>query len=176
MNIKFKHLETSVCQLKRNSKILRDQNAYLTKQINELKSSVSKLESQNKEKEIKRERLEGQSWRDTLRFYGLDDKSDDKSDEPWEDLETRVRNYIHEHLNIDEVSIQIERAHHIPGKQSSQPIIVKFSHYKDSGNFLKKYCEKRKDIVNKPADNPSNEEDVWKTFVSVRTFLSALLE
>ena len=110
MNIKFKHLETSVCQLKRNSKILKDQNAHLTKQINEFKSSVSKLESQNKEKEIKRERLEVQSRRDTLRFYGLDDKSDDKSDEPWENSETRVRNYIDEHLNIDEVSIQLEKS------------------------------------------------------------------
>ena len=36
---------------------------------NKLKSSVSKLESQNKEQEMKTERLEAQSRRDNLRFY-----------------------------------------------------------------------------------------------------------
>ena len=36
-----------------NSKILKDQNEHLTKQGNELKSTVSKLESQNDEQEMK---------------------------------------------------------------------------------------------------------------------------
>ena len=55
------------------SKILKDQNAHLTKKVNELKPCVSKLESQNKEKEMKTERLEALSQRDNLRFYGFDD-------------------------------------------------------------------------------------------------------
>ena len=107
MNKKFNHLETSVHQLIRDSRILKDQNAYLSKQFKELKSSVLKLESQNKEQEMKTERLESQSRSDNLRFYGFGDKSD----ESWEESETRVRNYIDEHLNIDEASIKIERAH-----------------------------------------------------------------
>ena len=41
--------------------ILKDQNAHLTKQVNKLKASVSKLESQNKEQEMKTEHLEAQS-------------------------------------------------------------------------------------------------------------------
>ena len=51
----FDHLETSVRQLlKRNSKFLK----------------LSKLESQNKEQEMKTERLEVQSRHDNLRFMG----------------------------------------------------------------------------------------------------------
>ena len=57
---------------------------------------------------MKTERLEAQSRRDNLRFYGVHDKSDYKSDESWEELETRVQNYIDERLNIDEVSIPIK--------------------------------------------------------------------
>ena len=70
MNKKFDHLESLVRQLKRDRKILKDQNAHLTKLVNELKASVSKLESQNKEQEMKTERLEAQSRRDNLRFMG----------------------------------------------------------------------------------------------------------
>ena len=67
MNKKFDHLETSVRQLKRDSKILKYQNVHLTKQVNILKSSVSILtESQNKEQEIKTEHLEAQSQRENL--------------------------------------------------------------------------------------------------------------
>ena len=74
-------------------------------------------------------------------------------------------NYIDEYLtyNIDEASIQIERTHRIQGKNSPGPIIVKFLHYKDIENVLKTYHEKRKNIVSQAPDNPTNEEDVWKT-------------
>ena len=76
-----------------------------------------------------------------------------------------MRNYIQfdEHHNIDEASIQIERAYRIRGKNSPRPIIVKFSHYKDRENVLKTYRKKHKNIVNQAPDNPTNEEDVWKT-------------
>ena len=72
-----------------------------------------------------------QTWQST--GYGFEDKSD----ESWEESETRVRNYIDEHLNIDEASIQIERALRIRCKNSPRPIIAKFSHYKDRENVLK---------------------------------------
>ena len=74
MNKKIDHLKTSVGQLKRDSKLLKYQNAHFTKQINELKSSVSKLEFENKQQEMKTERLEAQSRRESLLFYGFDEK------------------------------------------------------------------------------------------------------
>ena len=82
-----------VRQLKRDSKLLKDKNVRLRKQVNELKSSVSKLGSQHKEREMKTELLEVQSRRDNLRFYGFDDRSD----ESWEELETR--NKVESRLN-----------------------------------------------------------------------------
>ena len=42
--------------------------------------------------------------------------------------------YIDEHLNINETSIQIERADRFRGKNSLRLIIVKLSHYKDREN------------------------------------------
>ena len=67
---------------------------------------------------MKKERLEVQSGRDNLRFYGFDDKND----ESWEKSETRVRNNIDEHLKLDEASIQIERAHRIQGQTLHNPL------------------------------------------------------
>ena len=71
-------------------------------------------------------------------------KGDYRSDESWEESETRVRNYIDEHLNIDKTFIQFERAPRIRGKTSPRPINVRFLIYKDRENVLKAYCEKRK--------------------------------
>ena len=45
------------------------------------------IETQNKEQEMKTELLEAQSQRDNLLFYGFDDKSD----ESWEESETRLK-------------------------------------------------------------------------------------
>ena len=78
MNNTFDHLETSVRQLKPDSKVFKDQSAQLTKQVNELKSFVSKLESQNRGQELifaplltmNTERLDAQSPRNNIRSMG----------------------------------------------------------------------------------------------------------
>lgn len=140
LNTKFDHLEKSVQSLKRDSKFLKDQNSILTKQVTDLQSTVSQLESRAQEAEIRNERLEAQSRRDNLRFYGFEDKQG----ETWEESENKVRSYIANDLNIEESSIQIERAHRIPSKTSPRPLIVKFSFYKDRDRVLKAYREKRK--------------------------------
>ena len=118
MKQKIDHLETLVRQLKPDCIFLKDQNVHLTKQMNELKASESKLESQNKEQEMKTELLGEQSQRDNLRFYGFDDKSDESCKES----ETKVRNYIDEHHHIDEASIRMEQAHRIQGKTLHEPL------------------------------------------------------
>ena len=112
----------------------------MTKQVTDLQSTVSQLESRAQEAEIRNERLEAQSRRDDLRFYGFEDKQG----ETWEESENKVRSYIANDLNIEESSIQIERAHLIPRKTSHRPLIVKFSFYKDMDRVLKAYREKRK--------------------------------
>ena len=79
---------------------------------------------------------------------------------------------IDEHLNIDEASIQIERAHLSGVKNSSPPIIVKFLHYKDKKNVLKTYPLKRTRLP----ITIQMKKMYRRQFVSVSTFLSALLE
>ena len=140
LNTKSDHLEKLVQSLKRDSKFLKDQNSILTKQVTDLQSTVSQLESSAQEAEIRNERLEAQSRRDNLRFYG----SEDKQGETWEESENKVRSYIANDLNIEESSIQIERAHRIPSKTSPRPLIVQFSFYEDRDRVLKAYRENRK--------------------------------
>ena len=83
MNKKFDHLEKSVRNLKQDSKLLKEQNIRLTKQVTDLQATVSQLESHTRDTEIKNERLEAQSRRDNLRFHGFDDRRD----ENWEESE-----------------------------------------------------------------------------------------
>ena len=77
MNKNFVHLEASVRQLK------RDSNFFLNFKM----ICIKIIETQNKEQEMKTELLEAQFQRDNLLFYGFDDKSD----ESWEESETRVK-------------------------------------------------------------------------------------
>ena len=86
---------------KTGEQVLKDQKAHRTKQVNELKSSVSKFESQNKEHEMETDRLEAQARRDNLRFMGSMIKVM---------ILGRIGNQIDEHFNIKKASIQIERA------------------------------------------------------------------
>ena len=155
-------MEKSVRTLKHDSKLLKEQNAYLTKQVFELQTTVSQLESQTRETEKKNERLEAQSRRANLRFHGLDDEMG----ETWEESETKVRDYISNGLGIDESTIRVERAHRIRSKISPRSIIVKFSHYKDRDKVLKVYHEKRKTQLNAQtvqADAATNGADENRT-------------
>ena len=140
MNKRFGHIEKSVKSLKRDSKYLKEQNSKPTKQVTDLQTTVSRLESRAQEADIKNERLEAQSPGDNLRFYGFEDKRG----ETWEESENAVRSYISNELSLDELSIQIERAHRISSKTSPRPVIVKFSFYKDRERILNSYWEKRK--------------------------------
>ena len=133
MNKRFGHIEKSV-------KSLKEQNTKLAKQVTDLQTTVAYLESRTQEAESKNEKLEAQSRRDNLRFYGFEDKRG----ETWEESENVIRSYISNDLNINDSNIQIERAHRIPSKSTPRPVIVKFSFYKDRERILKAYREKRK--------------------------------
>ena len=153
MHKRFDRIEKSVKTLKHDSKHLKDQNVKLSKQVTELQTTVAHLEIRTREADIKNERLEAQSRRDNLRFYGFDDKQD----ETWEESENTIRSYIANELNLFESSVQIERAHRIPSKTSPRPVIVKFSFYKDRDKVLNAYRDKRKHD-NEQRRNVSNNE------------------
>ena len=94
-----------------------------------------------KENEKKNEKLESQSRRDNLKFFGFDGERN----ETWEESENKVKNYISEGLGIDDSDIRIERAHRLAGSKSvPKPIIVKFSFFKDKERVLRAYRQKKK--------------------------------
>ena len=143
MNQKFDKLEDTMTSLKQDNKTLKKQNKELTKQVQELSFNVQEVSELAQENERKNERLESQSRRENLKFYGLDENRK----ETWEESENKVRNYIAEGLNIDESDIKIERAHRLGGNKSgTRPIIAKFSFYKDKEKILRAYREKKKAI------------------------------
>ena len=115
LNRKFDKLDKSVNDLKKENKKLQDQNRKLTKTVNTLAANVSELEMCTKKSSSKLEQLEGQSRRQNLNFYNIEESRN----ETWEESEEKVRTYIKSELDLDETNISIERAHRLPGKKLS---------------------------------------------------------
>ena len=118
----------SIKGLKQENKSLKESNALLIEKVDRLEKSVSDTNS-------KCEQLEGQSRRQNLRFFGLDEAEN----ETWDQTEEKVRTFIKNELKIDESKILIERAHRLHSKMKPRPLIVKFSFFKDKENVLKRY-------------------------------------
>ena len=153
LNKKFDKMDKSVNQLKKANKKLQDQNLKLTKTVDKLASTVSELESSAEVNSSKLDQLEGQSRRQNLKFYEIEESNN----ETWEASEEKVRTYIRTELDIDDSNISIERAHRLPGKNKPRPIIVKFSFYKDKDRVIKRYRELRKSAREASSDdNVSN--------------------
>ena len=141
MNRKFDNLETSINSLKQDNKSLKKQNKNLTQKVETLTTELQNVTELARENERKNEKLESQSRRENLKFFGLEEARN----ESWEESETKVRNHIAEGLNIDDSEIRIERAHRLTGSKSvPKPIIVKFSFFKDKEKVLRTYREKKK--------------------------------
>ena len=140
MNQKFDKLENSMTSLKQDNKILKRQNKQLTQQVENLSADEQTVTELAKENERKNERLESQSRRENLKFYGIDESRK----ETWEESENKVRNYIAEGFNMNETDIKIERAHRLGGSNSApRPVIVKFSFYKHKERVLRTYRKRR---------------------------------
>ncbi|MCG8044708.1 MAG: hypothetical protein N0E48_03320 [Candidatus Thiodiazotropha endolucinida] len=162
MNKKFDGLDKKVKELKKDNRQLQQQNQNLSKQVTELTTTVIGLETRVKETEMKNERIEAQSRRENLKFYGVDDDSN----ETWDQSEQKIRTYLRDGLEIDDVNIKIERAHRLPSKSSPRPIIVKFSHFKDKDQVLKTYRIKRKErqaAVNENSQAGENGNEAGNT-------------
>lgn len=158
MNRKFDKLENTMTSLKQDNKTLKRQNKDLTKQVEELSSELQTVTELAKENERKNERLESQSRRENLKFFGIEESRK----ESWEESENKVRKYIAEGLNIDNANIQIERAHRLGGSSTPRPIIVKFSFFKDKEKILRAYRQEKKAMrVNRvPRDNAGDANNV----------------
>ena len=103
---------------------------------NELLKQVKLLTAENTKLKIQMSKLEDQSRRENLIFYGIPETDDNES---WEKSENLIRKFMSEKMKVDnamddtEKGIQIERAHRISHTRSNKdakeprPIIVKFS-------------------------------------------------
>ena len=109
MNRKFDNLESSMNSLKQDNKCLKKQNKNLTQQVEKLSADLQSVAELAKENEKKNEKLESQSRRDNLKFFGFEGERN----ETWEESENKVKNYISEGLGIDDSEIRIERAHRL---------------------------------------------------------------
>ena len=160
LNRKFDKLEKSVDDLKKENKKLQEQNRKLTETVNSIATNVSELELTSKQSSYKLDQLEGQSRRQNLNFFNIEESRN----ETWEESEAKVRDYIKSELKLDESAISIERAHRLPGKNYPRPVFIKFSFFKDKERVIKRYREQRKsDRENKTSDAPSNEASTTDT-------------
>ena len=148
METEFSHFEQSLKDVTDTSNRLLESNREMNESIVDLNGKVDSLEEKLKVSEERCERLEAQSRRENLRFYGFDEKKD----ETWEETEETVRQYLGTDLELDPRRLSIERAHRIQAKETPRPVIVKFSFFKDKEKGLKRYREKGKEVAAKEAD------------------------
>ena len=115
----------------------------LAKESEDLSTQLVTLEGRLVIAEGKVEKQEAQSRRDNMIFYNVPQENK----ETWETSETKVRKFINDELGMNEKEIMMERAHRLPSRRKveRQPIIVKFSHYKDREAVLKTFRRKRKE-------------------------------
>lgn len=137
---KFDGLKKSVDSLKKDNTELREENKRLSRQVSDLSATVTELENAARKYELKTDKLAAQSRRDNLRFFSIDEAVN----ETWKESEQKVRDYIQRALELDGADISIDRAHRLPGKSKSRPLIAKFSIFMDKEKILRAYRENRK--------------------------------
>ncbi|MEW8544972.1 MAG: hypothetical protein AB2693_15715 [Candidatus Thiodiazotropha sp.] len=154
MESRFTQLDKSMQEIRATNEKLVESNDRINENVKTLNDRVELLESKLKDSEEKRERLEAQSRRENLRFYGM---SEDR-DESWEGTENKIRDYISKDLEMDQSTISIERAHRIQSSEKPRPVIVKFSFYKDKERILKSYRQKRRASNEREKERGANRE------------------
>ena len=108
MEGRITQFENSLKEVKETSDRLIVSNNKISEEVNCL-NKVTKLESDLKASEEKRERLEAQSRRENLRTYGL---PEDRN-ESWDDTENKVREYMRRYLELNGDDVSVEQAHRI---------------------------------------------------------------
>jgi hypothetical protein len=127
LNDKFDGVEL---KLDREISALREENTNLTRRVIEL--------------EIQQDNLEAQSRRNNLIFRGIAEGER----ETWDQTEEKVRAFMVDKLCLsqDEAgSVDIERAHRLPGKGKDRLVITKFLSYKGREKVLRTARDKLRD-------------------------------
>nr|XP_006819733.1 PREDICTED: sporulation-specific protein 15-like [Saccoglossus kowalevskii] len=126
LNTKINNLNGEVQKLRSEAKVTNDKMKSLESENKQLNEKIDRLEN-------KLDSQQGQLKRDNLIFQGI--KQD--VNETWDDSEEKVKHFIKDKLNIAD-NIEFERVHRMTGSRvKPQPIIAKFSHFKDRSNVLK---------------------------------------
>ena len=112
--------------------------AEMDEQIYYLTQEVSDIKSQLRDAENCIDKLEDQSRRNNLKFYGIPEADE----ESWADSEAAIRVLMRDELKIANAdNIEITRAHRMNQKglkeDEPRPIIVKYDHWKDRQTVLK---------------------------------------
>ena len=101
-------------------KSLSEENVSLRKTIDELTKDLDSMK--------------GQMRRDNLIFHGI---GQDRK-ESWDDTESKVKRFITHKLDVPSDDMKFERVHRLTNATSvPQPIIAKFSHFKDRDQVLR---------------------------------------
>ena len=123
VNCKIDSILTTIDALKCDNETLKKDNASLREQMSTLQDRLDKIE--------------GQSRRNNIRFSGIAGTIN----ETWADTETKLRNFLHDKLNLGEQAFQfdIDRAHRIKSRDPNMcTVIAKFPRYKDCETILNK--------------------------------------
>ncbi|GFS06912.1 hypothetical protein ElyMa_002976000 [Elysia marginata] len=139
---RFDSVDTKISNIDSNVQEMKAQNVQLQDQIKDLVSANTELKQENDELqkrlktlEDKMDDVEARSRRNNILVHGL---PPDNEQETWDDCEKVVRKMINNHLEIDDASIQIDRAHRLRSNNGTGAIIVRITHYKDKENIMKK--------------------------------------
>lgn len=137
----------------------KDNFSKLKTELNELKQELGQVIQENVELKDRVRRLEDQSRRDNLMFFGIPETTEGVN-ESWEDCENSIKESIELHTGIDKSDVMIERAHRVGKKRrhrqqqqpvqdvntddnsaKARPVIVKFASWKQKTTVLQKMRE-----------------------------------
>lgn len=120
--------------------------------------TVERLEQENAELQERYDRMENQSRRDNLVFYGIPESDR----ETWEESEKKIREHAAEYFGVERAKsdeeLPIERAHRV-GKRShgrARPVVVRFTRWKDKEEILHKARQKTREWRERSSEDEVN--------------------
>ncbi|XP_070579093.1 uncharacterized protein DDB_G0283697-like [Ptychodera flava] len=147
MNAKLDRLQSRMDNIEDEMNELRESTDHNRVRISELESKqksydefkevIAGLKRENEQIQRDKDKLENQSRRNNLLFYGLEQGN---AHETWEEAEEKVKDVLKNELEISE-DIQFERCHRLnyaPLTRGAKPIIAMLTKFKDKVLILSK--------------------------------------